>query len=452
MTVSKRWIVMAAAMMMLAAGTLSAFACGGYGDNPAAMDAASEDAALAAAAIDALRADGARGLATLFAHHQELIDAKARGEIAQEHPKWQRLEAAIDAVGGQKNCLASRLFWHTDLEAAKAESARIGKPILSLRLLGKLTDELSCANSRFFRSTLYANAEVGAMLREKFVLHWQSVRPVPVVTIDFGDGRVLRRTVTGNSIHYVLDAEGRVLDALPGLYGPAAFLRGLGDASTLADTVKSKHGAERESAVRQYHEARGRAIDDRLIAELRQLVTELPAGGAAAIDDETWVRLAEIHRDDASLDAASVELIRRQQQSSMTPFGLMAQPLPMGVAPAANTPAAARALPAEFAGQIAIGKGIAEDPILRLVRSFESSIALDTVRNEFLLHRTIHEWLAARDVPPVDQLNARVYAELFLTPDSDPWLGLAPTDTYTALDRGGVVMQEWRHRLPLNAR
>ena len=37
----------------------------------------------------------------------------------------------------------------------------------------------------------------------------------------------------------------------------------------------------------------------------------------------------------------------------------------------------------------------------------------------------------------VDALNEWVYAELFLTPSSDPWLGLAPRDVYTALDGGG---------------
>ena len=57
------------------------------------------------------------------------------------------------------------------------------------------------------------------------MLHWQSVRPVPTVTIDFGDGRKLERTLTGNSIHYILDSQGRPIDALPGLYGPQAFLR-----------------------------------------------------------------------------------------------------------------------------------------------------------------------------------------------------------------------------------
>jgi hypothetical protein len=35
-------------------------------------------------------------------------------------------------------------------------------------------------------------------------------------------------------------------------------------------------------------------------------------------------------------------------------------------------------------------------------------------------------------------LNEWVYAELFLTPSKDPWLGLAPPDVYTALDGNGL--------------
>jgi len=38
----------------------------------------------------------------------------------------------------------------------------------------------------------------------------------------------------------------------------------------------------------------------------------------------------------------------------------------------------------------------------------------------------------------VNKLNEKVYASLFLTPGSDPWLGLFSTDLYTALDNGGI--------------
>ena len=76
----------------------------------------------------------------------------------------------------------------------------------------------------------------------------------------------------------------------------------------------------------------------------------------------------------------------------------------------------------------------------RLLRRFQDLIALDTVRNEYMLHSKLYTWLMrdpARD--NVEKLNEKVYASLFLTPNSDPWLGLFLTDVYTALDNGGIV-------------
>ena len=167
--------------------------------------------------------------------------------------RWEQITTALDTVAQQKNSYLSGLYWHTDIESAKRASAASGKPILSLRLLGKLTDEFSCANSRFFRTVLYSNAEVSAVLRDRFVLHWQSVRPVPTVTIDFGDGRKLERTLTGNSIHYILDSQGRPIDALPGLYGPQAFLRGLANAETFFKSLAGKNAQQRNFMLSLYY-------------------------------------------------------------------------------------------------------------------------------------------------------------------------------------------------------
>ena len=122
--------------------------------------------------------------------------------------------ADLDSVCGVRDCAEIRLFWYTDLEQARKQARAEGKPILSLRLLGRLDEEFSCANSRFFRTVYYRNSTINELLRERFVLHWRSVRPVPKVTIDFGDGNRLERTLTGNSIHYVLDSRGRLVEAL----------------------------------------------------------------------------------------------------------------------------------------------------------------------------------------------------------------------------------------------
>src|SRR5882762_9740276 len=79
----------------------------------------------------------------------------------------------LDAVCGQKDAHTALLYWHTDLDAAVAEARRTARPILSLRLLGRLDEELSCANSRFFRKLLYPDTRVNQLLRQDYVLHWQ---------------------------------------------------------------------------------------------------------------------------------------------------------------------------------------------------------------------------------------------------------------------------------------
>jgi hypothetical protein len=131
--------------------------------------------------------------------------------------------AELDRWSAQKDAHTSLFFWHTGITAAIAEARRAKKPILSLRLLGRLDEELSCANSRFFRKLLYPEPQINQLLRDHFVLHWQSVRPVPKVTIDFGGGRRVEKTLTGNSVHLVLDPDGRPADALPGLFSPEVF-------------------------------------------------------------------------------------------------------------------------------------------------------------------------------------------------------------------------------------
>lgn len=107
-----------------------------------ARQAVSTNALVASNAILQLRNLGSDGLHALLTELQP-----GAAPLNKENPQWLRLSAALDAVGGQRDCYASRLFWHKDFEAAKSEAQRTGKPILSLRLLGNLDEELSCANS-----------------------------------------------------------------------------------------------------------------------------------------------------------------------------------------------------------------------------------------------------------------------------------------------------------------
>src|SRR5215469_9912204 len=202
--------------------------------------AVSPDRSVAQEAQNHLRALGPQGLQALEKQFAREIAAHKVNAVS---PNWNRIGAALDRVGGQYDNYASGLYWYTDLEQAKAAARASGRPILSLRLLGRLDQDLSCANSRFFRTTLYPSTEVNELLKDRFILHWESVRPAPKVTIDFGDGRKLVRTITGNSIHYVLDADGNIVDALPGLYSAQVFaseLRLSADAAQEA-TARGSH-------------------------------------------------------------------------------------------------------------------------------------------------------------------------------------------------------------------
>lgn len=401
--------------------------------------AVSDNATEASSAIAELRALGPAGLRILFETYREELKRASAGLFVNDL-SWQRLTSALDAVSGQRNSYASGLYWYTDLSEAKAAAKASGKPIISLRLLGNLTEEFSCANSRFFRAVLYANTDVAKYLSEHFILHWQSVRPAPRVTIDFGDGRKLERTLTGNSIHYVLDANGLPVDALPGLYGPAAFMRGLNQAETIARQVATKNPSERSQALRAYHNARIRAIAAEWAADVAKTGGKVPADvvarierrksnpGAieiaplavtkravevdilkeitadataleAATDISAWNKIAALHSEEARLDKGSIAFITRQNENLRADAALLA----------------------------------------RTLQNLEQYLALDTVRNEYMMRSKLHGWFATGvALPGIERLNERVYAELFMTPRTDPWLGLYSPDVYTALDNGGI--------------
>ena len=193
----------------------------------------------------------------------------------------------LDRLCAQRDAHTTLLYWFTELDAAIAEARRTRRPILSLRLLGRLDEELSCANSRFFRKLLYPKPRINAVLRRDFVLHWQSVRPVPRVTIDFGDGRRVERTLTGNSVHVVLDAYGRMVDALPGLMAPDMFLDQLVQARGFALANPRELAGEHQRVLRRPlpvpEPPPSRAVAASRLAMTKHLV-EAPLLRAVAVD------------------------------------------------------------------------------------------------------------------------------------------------------------------------
>jgi hypothetical protein len=412
--------------------SVSAFAESSGKAKELARQVTSENQTEAVAAINQLRAMRQEGLEALFEAYAAEI--KRFGETGEASDEWKRIAFALDGVAMQKDAYASQLFWYTDLEQAKTIAKSQNKPILSLRLLGNLNEEFSCANSRFFRAVLYSNAEVSKFLRENYILHWKSVRPAPKVTIDFGDGRKIERTLTGNSIHYLLDDSGAIIDALPGLYSPQGFLKYITQAEKVNKIVNGASAADKEIARLRFRRLMFNDIitkRNKAVAAAKVKLTE-PKNSTAAVDVQPramskmvvtgeinilrgiaddfsryepqinfddWSRLAQIYTGGTKVDAASVAFIRRQNAKT----------------------------------------GLTEAEFNGLLQNLEKFIALDTARNDFLFHPRLYSWLNQNGAIDVESFNTRVYAEIFKTPESDKWLGMYSTDIYTALDGGGII-------------
>ncbi len=411
--------------------TAAAFADGSSGEE-LSVRAVSDEYPAAMSAIRELRTMGPVGLDALFVKYAAEIDNFGRTGEADE--SWKRIANALDTVAMQKDAYASHLYWYINLDEAKRVAKQKNKPILTLRLLGNLNEEFSCANSRLFRAVLYPNAEISKYLRDNYILHWQSVRPAPRITIDFGDGRKIERTITGNSIHYILDKDGDIIDAIPGLYSPLAFLKYLTQGAEMNRALSSLPNEKHALALMKYRKAAfdqviqkrkktietsGVKMNETSSGTLAILAAPLAAAKMVVVDEysilrvyddfakfepavnfDDWLNLSKLYSPNLKIDSNSVAFIRRQNATT----------------------------------------GLREDEFKALFAKLDQFVALDTTRNDFLFHTKLYEWLNRnRGSEDLESFNARVYDVIFQTPNYDKWLGLYSSDVYTALDGNGII-------------
>ncbi len=116
-------------------------------------------------------------------------------------------------------------------------------------------------------------------------------------------------------------------------------------------------------------------------------------------DQGTWRKIAQLHLSDAQLDSRSIGLIQRETR-----------------------------------------KVLGHSDLKAMLDKLQLNVAMDSVRNEYLMRARIYGWLV-QDLgrSDLETFNNKIYSELFLTPASDPWLGLFTADTYMALEDSGVV-------------
>lgn len=249
---------------------------------------------------------------------------------------------------------------------------------------------------------LLSDPEVSRFLAAEVVPCWESVRPVPQVTIDFGDGRVLRRTLAGNTVLYLCLPDGRVVDAFPGVYTPADFLAGCRPA---VEFVRSSGPRPADDALLAWHRsqlARAAIGEQRRITLSKRIVESpllLALSDVSARPNGVTAVPWEAVLDQTDLKAAFGRLAARLQDVSKQP-GSAAQ-----VAAEAHGEAAGPALSPEELGRRAVAE--------------------DSLTNVRVVRPAVHLYLAAGGrVPTPQQCRDVIYKELLHVPLDDPYLGL----------------------------
>jgi hypothetical protein len=243
---------------------------------------------------------------------------------------------------------------------------------------------------------LFSSETVANTINHAFEPVWESVRPVPLVTIDFGNGHTITRTLHGNIATYLCNAQGTVFDILPGIYEPTEYLNQLSQFALLFRHVRqqfrpgqAKDASDLKAALASHMDVRLKAYHATQAARLREnkpadvLAVNLLKGGLSKAEIEVPIELI------AAGDLGKIPGIS-------TTFGK--------VPPA---PAESRPVPAS-SQEIAGWKELVED----------------TRVNESVRRRAIHDKLAGAGRVTPDDVKKWLFKDVLAADLDDPTLGI----------------------------
>jgi hypothetical protein len=255
----------------------------------------------------------------------------------------------------------------------------------------------------------------------------------------------------------VLDGQGRIVDALPGLYGPASFERVLRESLDLARKSGELSDDESAKAVAKYHKRRlwaltgewtklfhrtyGEQYDGYLASESIHLPDLVKVQWSNPLYDSLPAPVVnQLTMSKADMEAPSIDLMQPQIHVSSpwdSGWTKMADKTP-----AEHIDARSRALLQEQRPRN-WGKpdvpALDEGQLAQRIARFERGLREEQLRNEFALHGAIHRHLAQASQVAFATTNEFIYDKIFMTPRSDAWLGLMPTEALTALADDGMA-------------
>src|SRR5208283_395393 len=258
------------------------------------------------------------------------------------------------------------------------------------------------------RTVLFSREDIADLINQQFEACWESLRPVPLVRIDFGNGKVVTRTLHGNIATYVCTAEGQVLDILPGIYTPTVYGQRMSELALLARSPALRDAGKRSELMKNYHEAQVALLESKAADPVRKVQSPAPQGAAGQL---------------GVLGTAGGGLRTPGGPFASGGFGkfgiegslkvMIAQPRTPTGTPTANN------------------SGPPSDEVPKFDRAEDladwKALALDTRANENTRRLQIHRMLASAGAVRPPQVTRQLFKEVLHADLDDPYLGLGET-------------------------
>ncbi|MBW3541776.1 MAG: hypothetical protein KY476_16030 [Planctomycetes bacterium] len=270
---------------------------------------------------------------------------------------------------------------------------------------------------------LFSNAEISAFINQNFEPAWESVRPVPMVRIDFGNGTTLTRTLNGNIATYICRADGVVLDVIPGVYDPATYLERLQQAVLLERWVRES-SRDPLPALEDYHRQQAQSLREN---HEPKIIVSTPGNPAAIVRVEAGLKLvlkSSLRPAFAGHGASHGTFERQPRSVDFNPREPLQSPesLPRGLKPTlrGNPEPAPGGGPASATSAYDLPHAFAS----RVGKVTPQMLEADSRYNESVRRLKVHEYLADHSPLRPADMTRWLYKDVLETDLDDPYLGL----------------------------
>ena len=250
---------------------------------------------------------------------------------------------------------------------------------------------------------MLSDPKVASFINSEFISCWESVRPVPKVTIDFGNGQVLKRTLQGNTVIYLCLPDGRVIDAFPGVYTPNDFLSEIGKSLKLLR--QQKNGVEPEKILAWHKSQITDAIkSEKMRTTYSKALVESPLLKALNISPRFEISSPNQPVNDKAIvvedtKAAFIAVSRKLEDVS-------------------KQPATVEQLRKTYSS-------LPKNEKLSPAKLGERAVQIDSRNNLILVRPAVHLLFANyQNLPFPDECRDQIYKEILHVPIDDPYLGL----------------------------